>query len=124
MSTSTATLVAKELTAHDAFAAHVDAELNIDPHDLTNPWHAAFSSAVAFLAGAIIPLVAIAVPPASIRIPVTFASVLVALAITGVLSAQVGGAGKAKATLRVVLGGALAMAITFGVGKLFGSTGL
>lgn len=124
LSRETATQVAKELTAHDVFAAHVDAELHIDPNDLTNPWSAAFASAVSFLCGAIIPLLAIALPPAQWRLPVTFISVLLALIITGTLSAQAGGANKTVATVRVVFGGILAMAITFGIGKLFGVVGI
>ena len=121
---TTAQKVAQELTAHDAFAAHVDAELHIDPNDLTNPWQAAFASAISFLSGAVIPLIAVVLPPASLRIPVTFAAVLIALAITGTLSAQAGGANKMKATLRVVVGGAIAMAITFGIGRIFGVIGI
>jgi VIT1/CCC1 family predicted Fe2+/Mn2+ transporter len=124
LSRETAYKVAEELTAHDAFAAHVDAELGINPDDLTNPWHAAFASAISFFCGAIIPLIAILVPPADWRIPVTFVSVLLALAITGTLSAYVGGARKVPATIRVVLGGAVAMAITYGIGKLFGIAGI
>ena len=58
-SIETARKLAEELTAHDAFAAHVDAELGLDPNELTSPWHAAFSSAVAFTAGSILPIVAI-----------------------------------------------------------------
>jgi len=116
---TTATQVAKELTARDAFAAHVDAELHIDPNNLTNPWHAAIASATFFSAGAIIPLLAIILPPPTMRIAVTFSAVFVALVITGSLSAYAGGASKTRATIRVVLGGVLAMAITFGVGKLF-----
>lgn len=121
---ATAALVARELTDHDVFAAHVDAELHIDPNDLTNPWHAALASALAFLSGAVIPLVAIALPPAEFRIPVTFAASLAALMITGTLSAQAGGANKTAATVRVVLGGILAMAVTFGIGRAFGVIGL
>ncbi len=120
----TAEKVAQELTAHDAFAAHAEAELHIDPNQLTDPWHAAFASAVAFLSGAIIPLLSIVFAPANIRIPVTFAAVLVALSITGTLSAQAGGANRTIATIRVVAGGALAMAITFGIGKIFGVVGI
>jgi VIT1/CCC1 family predicted Fe2+/Mn2+ transporter len=63
LSKETAFVVAQELTAHDAFAAHVEAELKIDPNDLTNPWHAAFASGAAFLSGAFIPLFAIVLPP-------------------------------------------------------------
>jgi VIT1/CCC1 family predicted Fe2+/Mn2+ transporter len=123
LSKETARTVAEELTAHDAFAAHVDAELHIDPNALANPWHAAIASAASFLSGAVIPLIAIALPPASLRVPVTFAAVLLALAVTGVVSAHAGGASKSRATLRVVAGGALAMAITFGIGKFFGVIG-
>lgn len=120
----TAEKVAEELTTHDAFAAHAEAELHIDPNALTNPWHAAYASSLAFLSGAIIPLLAIMLPPASLRIPVTFIAVLIALIITGTLSAHAGGANKTVATVRVVVGGVLAMAITFGIGKLLGVAGI
>lgn len=114
----TALVVAKELTAHNAFAAHVDAELGIDPNNLTNPWHAAFASATSFFIGAIIPLIAIFLPPESMRIPVAFIAVLIALIITGFLSAKMSGANIVRATLRIVLGGVLAMVVTYSVGKL------
>jgi len=120
LSRETSLTVARELTAHDAFAAHLEVELHIDPEKLTNPWHAAFASGVSFLAGAVLPMLAITLPPPAWRIPVTFVSVIVALAITGSLSAYAGEASKRRATARVVLGGALAMAITFGIGRLFG----
>ena len=67
-SVQTAMKLAEELTAHDAYAAHVDAELGIDPDELTNPWHAAISSAIAFTVGSILPIVAILLPPAGIRV--------------------------------------------------------
>ena len=124
LSRATAEEVAKELTAHDAFAAHVDIELHIDPNNLTNPWQAALASAASFFLGAVIPLIAIVLPPPSLRIPITFIAVLFALMITGSLSAQAGGANKTRATIRVVEGGALAMAITFAIGKLFGVVGI
>ena len=120
LSRGTATQVANELTAHDVFAAHADAELHIDPNNLTSPWQAAIASAASFTVGAIIPLVAIVLPPASVRVPLTFVAVLVALMITGSLSAYAGDANKTRATIRVVLGGAFAMVVTFGIGKLFG----
>ena len=123
LSTETATKVAEELTEHDAFAAHVEVELKIDPNDLTNPWHAAISSAVSFTIGAAIPLIAILLPSTGTRVPIAFFAVLVALALTGTISATLGGARKTRAILRVVLGGALAMAVTYGVGQLVG-TGL
>ncbi len=117
----TARIVAEELTAHDAFAAHVDAELNLDPDDLTNPWHAAVSSAIAFTLGALLPLLAIVLAPPAMRVPLTFAVVIIALAITGSVSAHLGGAGRRRATIRLVLGGALAMAVTYAVGQLLGA---
>lgn len=117
---TTARQVAEELTAHDAFAAHVEVELGIDPEELTNPWHAAISSALAFIVGAAIPLIAIALPSTDIRVPVTFISVVFALVLTGTISAALGGARKSRAVLRVVLGGALAMVVTYGVGHLVG----
>ena len=119
-SVQTAMKLAEELTAHDAFAAHVDAELGIDPDELTNPWHAAIS----FTVGSILPIVAILLPPARIRVPVTFVVVLLALAFTGALSAYLGGARWAPAVARLVVGGALAMAVTYGIGQLVGAVGI
>jgi VIT1/CCC1 family predicted Fe2+/Mn2+ transporter len=120
LSPETARMVAEELTAHDAFAAHVDVELGIDPDELTNPWHAAISSAIAFTVGAMLPLLTILLLSPAIRVPVTFAAVLVALAVTGWLSARLGGANAMLATRRVVIGGAIAMAVTYAIGHLVG----
>ena len=120
----TAKIVAKELTAKDDFAAHVDAELGIDPDNLTDPWQAAFASGTSFVSGAIIPLFAVVFSPTSFRLPIVFIAVIIALAITGTLSARVGGSNKIVATIRVVIGGIIAMAITFGIGKIVGSVEL
>ncbi|MFE5707528.1 VIT family protein [Rhodococcus koreensis] len=122
LSAHTAREVAEELTEHDAFAAHADVELGIDPDDLPNPWQAALSSAVAFTLGSVIPLIAILLPPVGFRVPVAFFSVLVALALTGTVSAVLGGARKTRAVLRVVLGGAAAMGVTYAVGQIAGTT--
>lgn len=119
---ATAQLVAEELTAHDAFAAHAHAELGINPAELTNPWHAAIASAISFSVGALLPVLAILLPPVALRIPITFAVVLFALALTGNLSARIGGAPRNRAVARVVLGGAIAMLVTFGIGQLVGAT--
>jgi VIT1/CCC1 family predicted Fe2+/Mn2+ transporter len=121
LSEATARQVARELTDRDAFTAHADIELRLDPDDLTNPWHAAVASATAFTVGSLLPLVAIVLPPAGIRVAVTFAVVVVALAATGYLSARLGGARPARAVLRLVLGGAAGMAITYGIGTLVGT---
>jgi vacuolar iron transporter family protein len=120
----TARLVAEELSAGDPFTAHVDAELGIDPDALTNPWQAAISSAISFTLGALLPVLAIVLPTPSTRVPITFAVVLIALAITGSVSATVGGSGRRTAVTRVVVGGALAMTVTYCVGQLVGTTGL
>lgn len=120
----TAILVAKELTVHDAMAAHFDAELGIDPKNLTNPWHAALASATSYLCGGVIPMVAIIIPPASSRIPVTFVAVIIALALTGVISAKVSGASTIRSTFRVILGGTLAMLVTYGIGQLIHISGM
>ncbi|MFI1917345.1 VIT family protein [Nocardia sp. NPDC020380] len=120
LSADTALLVAEELTAHDAFAAHAEAELGIDPDELTNPWHAALSSAISFTLGALLPLLAILLPSPSLRVPIAFGAVVVALAVTGFGGAVLGGAPRLRATARVALGGALAMAVTYGIGHLVG----
>lgn len=116
----TAKIVAEELSAKDTFAAHIDIELGIDPHDLTNPWHAAAASAAAFFVGALIPLLAVLFAPAHVRLLITFVSVVLALILTGYLSAVASDTHRFKATIRVVLGGAIAMVITYSIGRLVG----
>lgn len=114
--------VAEQLTAHDALGAHADVELGIDPDELTSPWQAAWASLVAFSVGALLPLLAILLPPASWRVPVCFVAVLVALALTGWVSARLGQAKVAPAVLRNAGVGALAMALTYGVGIWLGAS--
>ena len=121
LSAATARTVAQELTARDALAAHLDAELHIDPDDIPSPVQAAVASALSFTSGALLPMVAILLPPAGLRVPVAFVAVLVALALTGTISARLGGSDVRRAVLRVVIGGALGLAFTYGVGHLFGS---
>lgn len=113
--------VAVELTAHDALAAHAEVELGIDPEQLTDPWHAAWASMVAFTVGALLPLLAIVLPPVGWRVPVTVAAVVLALAGTGLVSARLGRADARRATLRVVGGGLLAMAVTYAIGTALGA---
>jgi len=120
----TARQVAVELTAHDAVAAHLSAELNIDENDVVSAWHAAIASAAAFTLGALLPMLAILLPPAEARVPVTFVAVLIALALTGWVSAWIGGSSRVRAIVRVVLGGALALAATYVVGTLLGASGI
>lgn len=113
--------VAEELTAKDALEAHLDVELNIDADDLTNPWVASLASALSFTVGALLPLLMIILTPEAVRIPLTFLSVLIALVITGAVSARLGGAPAPRAMLRNVLGGAAAMAITYLIGRMAGT---
>ncbi len=121
LSEQTAHQVAVELTEQDALAAHAEVELHVDPEDLANPVHAATASAISFLVGAALPLLAILLPPPSLRVPVTVAAVLVALALAGVLSARIGGSSPRLAVIRVVIGGAAGLALTYGIGVLFGT---
>jgi VIT1/CCC1 family predicted Fe2+/Mn2+ transporter len=121
---TTARQVAVELTSHDALSAHLSAGLHLDQTDLVSPWHAAFASAGAFLTGAILPMLAILIPPEAWRIPVTFAAVLIALAVTGTASARFGGSSPRRATVRVVFGGALALVVTYVIGSLLGTSGI
>lgn len=121
LSAKTARVVATELTAKDPLQAHLEAELELDEEDLTNPTHAALASAVSFTAGALIPLISVTVATAGSRIYVTFMAVLLALTLTGYGSATVGGSSRRRAILRVLVGGALAMVGTYLVGRLFGA---
>lgn len=112
--------VAEELTRHDALAAHAEVELHLDPDEHTNPWHAAWASMVAFTLGAALPLLAILAPPDQWRASVTVGSVLLALALTGAVSARLGSARPLPAVLRNVLVGALSMGLTYAIGSLVG----
>ena len=88
--------MAAELTARDALAAHAEVELGIDPDNLTNPWHAAWASMLAFTVGAVLPLLTICLASAGTRLSVTVASVMVALALTGFASARLGQAPRGR----------------------------
>jgi VIT1/CCC1 family predicted Fe2+/Mn2+ transporter len=122
LSASTAAQVAVELTATDALAAHAEAELRIDLADLANPWQAAVASAVSFVGGALIPLVAITLPPPRWRVSVAVVAVLIALMSAGRLGTWVGGGRCGRAVLRVLIGGATGLAVTYWVGHLAGAT--
>lgn len=109
---------AGEMYAHDAVEAISRIE-GIDPDDLVNPWAAAIASFVAFIIGAALPVASILLFGQSVRIPATFAMVVVALALTGFVSARLGDADPRRAILRNVVGGSLGMAVTYAVGLLF-----
>ncbi|HEX3423137.1 MAG TPA: VIT family protein [Sphingomicrobium sp.] len=118
---SLARKVALQLTARDPLTAHARLEFGIDPASVVNPWQAAVASMIAFTAGGLIPLLSMLLAPRAFEIWVSGAAVLVALTLTGWISAGLGGAPKLRSIVRNVLGGLLAMAITYGVGKIAGA---
>ncbi|PKW18189.1 VIT1/CCC1 transporter family protein [Saccharopolyspora spinosa] len=124
ISADTAHRVAEELSAHDPLAAQVRERHGIDQDDVASPWHAAIASFVSFAIGAVLPMLAILLPGSGLRVPVTFAATLAALALTGAIAAWIGGGSRSRAAVRVVVGGALALGATYAVGALLGTTGL
>jgi VIT1/CCC1 family predicted Fe2+/Mn2+ transporter len=113
--------VAKQLTEHDALGAHAEAELGIDPDDITSPWNAALASMVAFTIGALLPLLTITLFGPTTRIWVTVVSVTLALALTGWGSARFGYGPARRAVLRNMAGGLFAMAVTYAIGSALGT---
>lgn len=122
LSAATATQVALELTEHDALTAHLEAELNIREDHIPNPWHAALSSAIAFFCGAVLPVLAVMLTPTDWRIGATAIAVVIALAITGGVGAFIGGSPMPRSILRVTIGGALALGVTYLIGSLLGTS--
>jgi VIT1/CCC1 family predicted Fe2+/Mn2+ transporter len=122
LSEETARQVAIELTEHDDLAAHAHAELGIDPDALTSPWQAAIASMLAFTLGALLPVLTITLLPDGFRVPGTVVSVVMALALTGFLSARIAEADLRRAILRNIAGGLLAMGVTYLIGDIVGRT--
>jgi VIT1/CCC1 family predicted Fe2+/Mn2+ transporter len=118
---SLARQVAEALTEHDALGAHLRDELGIDHKALARPLQASWSSALSFAIGAAVPLVVAAVASKAARIGLVVGVALVALVVLGFVGARVGGAHPGRPIARVVIGGAIAMAVTMLVGKLFGA---
>lgn len=110
--------VAAELTMRDALAAHAEAELGMDLDDLAKPFDAAIASALSYLSGGVLSLVAILLPPRSLQIPICVAAVLLGLALTGYAAARLGRAPVGRATLRNVLVGGATMAVTYALGTV------
>jgi VIT1/CCC1 family predicted Fe2+/Mn2+ transporter len=120
LSPGLATQVAQELTGGDALRAHLDIELGIDPDELISPWQAAGASMGAFVLGAALPLLTILLFPGDARAIVTLVAVTLALAATGFSSARIGGAPPGRAVVRNMVGGLLAMGVTYLIGSLVG----
>jgi VIT1/CCC1 family predicted Fe2+/Mn2+ transporter len=117
----TAEAVADQMTAHDALGAHARDELGLSETMSARPLQAAITSALTFTAGAAAPLLVVAVVPVALLIPAVAIVSLLCLAVLGTLGAKAGGAPLAPSLLRVTFWGALAMAVTAGVGRLFGT---
>jgi VIT1/CCC1 family predicted Fe2+/Mn2+ transporter len=113
--------VAQQLMAHDAIGAHARDELGISAAFSARPIQAALASAGSFAAGALMPLLAAAMAPAAALIPLVSGTSLLFLALLGGLAARAGGARVMIGAIRVTFWGALAMALTAGVGALFGT---
>ncbi len=112
--------VAIQLSARDRLGAHLRDELGIDPTALSRPFQAAWISALSFALFAAVPILALLATPSEARIPAIAAVSLVGLAALGAFGGRLGGAPIAPAALRVTIGGALAMAVTAAIGRLFG----
>jgi VIT1/CCC1 family predicted Fe2+/Mn2+ transporter len=113
--------VAKQLMAHDALGAHASEELGISKTFSARPLQAALASACSFAVGAALPLSVVAMAPGTNLIPLVGGTSLVFLALLGGLAARVGGAKVLRGVLRITFWSALAMAVTAGVGTLFGT---
>ena len=120
LSKETAEKVAAELTGKDALRAHADIEFGIDPDNLTNPWHAAWASMLAFTVGALLPLLVVAFVPDGARVATTVVTVALALAGAGAISSKLGYSPRLPAMVRNVSGGLLAMGVTYLIGSLVG----
>jgi vacuolar iron transporter family protein len=118
---SLARQVAQQLTGKDALTAHARDELGISEITAARPVQAALTSAATFSVGAAMPLLMVVVSPANVLVPVVSAASLGFLALLGAIGARAGGANVLRATARVTFWGALAMALTAGIGKLFGT---
>jgi VIT1/CCC1 family predicted Fe2+/Mn2+ transporter len=120
--TKTALVVAKQLHAFDAVDAHARDELHINQKVLANPMQAAVASIAAFSLGALIPIAAALVSGGSNGFVIITVASLAALAISGTIGAFIGGGDRTRATLRVLAGGVIGMAITYGIGLLIGQS--
>jgi VIT1/CCC1 family predicted Fe2+/Mn2+ transporter len=121
LDSSLARQVAVQLTAHDALAAHARDELGISDTLSARPVQAALASAVAFAVGAAMPLLTVIIAPGAYLIPIVAGTSLVFLAVMGGLGSAAGGSSVPVGAARVTFWGALAMALTAGLGALFGT---
>jgi VIT1/CCC1 family predicted Fe2+/Mn2+ transporter len=118
---SLARQVAQQLMKKDALGAHAHDELGISEITTARPVQAALTSAATFSVGAAMPLLMVVVSPAAMLVPIVSAASLGFLALLGAIGARAGGANVLKATARVTFWGALAMALTAGIGAIVGT---
>ncbi|WP_453977827.1 VIT1/CCC1 transporter family protein [Brevundimonas sp. Marseille-Q4549] len=117
----TARTVAEQLMAHDSLGAHARDELGITSFTTARPVQAALTSAATFATGAALPLATVAIAPDSVLLAAVAASAFVGLGVLGAMGARAGGANVPRSMIRVVFWGVLAMAVTAGIGRLFGT---
>ncbi|MFD1007249.1 VIT1/CCC1 transporter family protein [Oceanisphaera ostreae] len=122
VSQATSNTAIYEMREGEVLRAHLLHKFGVDESEIANPWVAAGSSMLSFSLGAALPLVAILLPPADSRISVAFLSVLIGLVVTGWLSAFLGQSSKRSAIIRLVVGGAIAMTVTYGIGQFLGTS--
>ena len=120
LSKQTADLVAAEFQKKDLLAGELEKESGVEADDISSPWAAAIASAISFVVGASVPLLAMVLAPTDARVWLTALAVLVSLILTGTLSARAGKANQTAAALRVVIWGVGAMAITYAIGHVIG----
>jgi VIT1/CCC1 family predicted Fe2+/Mn2+ transporter len=113
--------VASQLTAHDALEAHARDELGLDPNALSQPVQAAVVSALSFIVGALVAILVVVLVPSTLRIPGAVAITLVGLGLLGAVGARLGGAPVGRAAARVLIGGAVALALSAAIGQAVGA---
>lgn len=122
LSRKTAELAAKELTKKDALRAHLETEYGLQEDDVSSPSQAAIASFLVFSVGGAIPFLVSWLTPDAVRLYAIFGATVTALGLTGYISAKATGASPLRATLRIIVGGIVAMGVTYVIGKAFGVT--
>jgi VIT1/CCC1 family predicted Fe2+/Mn2+ transporter len=110
-----------QLTKHDALATHLREELAIDQTIIARPWQAAWLSAVSFAVGAVAPVLAITLAPDTIAVPATVAVTIALLVVAGGVASHLGRSRIRAGAIRVAIGGAVAMGVTWAVGRALGA---
>ena len=113
--------VSRQMSAKDALSVHARAELGIDPEAVTNPWAAAVASLLAFTLGGLVPILPIVIARQDLAIPISGIAVLIALGLTGGIAARLGHMPAVPSVVRNVIGGIVAVGITYGIGMIAGT---